>query len=180
MMTRPMRLLLYSRSACVVMCALWGLVVACSSLPEIPSQPRTTASPRLVGANGELPPERSMAILDAVERRRRGSELLARHLLIEETITDLPLVVGNRVTLLQDGPATYKAMYVAIRAAKDHINLETYILEDDEIGRQLADLLLEKRARSSRSCSCEPGRSRKDHRFSTGTTFPTSERKERR
>jgi cardiolipin synthase len=128
------------------MCALWGIVVACSSLPQIPSQPRTTASPRLVGASGELSPERSTAILGAIERRSGGSELLARHLLIEEAITDLPLVVGNRVTLLQDGPATYKAMYVAIRAAKDHINLETYILEDDEIGRQLADLLVEKRA----------------------------------
>jgi cardiolipin synthase len=99
-----------------------------------------------VGASGELPPERSTAILDAIERRSGSSELLARHLAIEETITDLPLVVGNRVTLLEDGPATYKAMYVAIRAAKDHINLETYILEDDEIGHQLADLLVEKRA----------------------------------
>ena len=49
------------------------------------------------------------------------------HLATEEQITDLPLVIGNRVTLLQDGPATYKAMYIAIRAAKDHINLETYI-----------------------------------------------------
>lgn len=50
------------------------------------------------------------------------------------------------MTLLQDGPATYRAMYVAIRAAKNHINLETYILADDEIGNQLADLLIGKRA----------------------------------
>jgi cardiolipin synthase len=140
------RLFLLSRSTCIVLYVLWGFVVACSSLPQIPPPPPTTASPRLVGASGELPPERSTAILDAIERRSGSSELLARHLAIEETITDLPLVVGNRVTLLEDGPATYKAMYVAIRAAKDHINLETYILEDDEIGHQLADLLVEKRA----------------------------------
>jgi cardiolipin synthase len=141
-----MRRLSFLSRSCIVLCASCGLVVACSSLPQIPAQPATTASPRLVGASGELPPERSMAILDAIERRSGGSEVLARHLSIEESITDLPLVVGNRVTLLQDGPATYKAMYVAIRAARDHINLETYILEDDEIGRQLADLLVEKRA----------------------------------
>ena len=33
-------------------------------------------------------------------------------------------------------------MYQAIKRAKDHINLETYIFRDDEIGRALADLLI--------------------------------------
>jgi cardiolipin synthase len=48
--------------------------------------------------------------------------------------------------LLQDGPATYQAMLAAIGKARDHINLETYIVEDDEVGRQFADLLLQKQA----------------------------------
>jgi cardiolipin synthase A/B len=55
-------------------------------------------------------------------------------------------VLGNKLTLLQDGPATYQAMFAAMRAAKDHIHLETYIFEDDDIGRQFADLLLERQA----------------------------------
>jgi cardiolipin synthase len=38
-------------------------------------------------------------------------------------------------------------MFAAIRKAKDHINLESYIIEDDEIGRQFADLLLEQQGR---------------------------------
>jgi len=38
-------------------------------------------------------------------------------------------------------------MFAAIRAARDHINLESYIIEDDEIGRQFADLLLEQQRR---------------------------------
>jgi cardiolipin synthase len=46
--------------------------------------------------------------------------------------------------LLIDGPATYAAMFEAIRNAKDHINLETYILEDDEIGLKFTALLLRK------------------------------------
>jgi cardiolipin synthase len=37
-------------------------------------------------------------------------------------------------------------MFAAMRAAKDHIHLETYIFADDDIGRQFADLLLEKQA----------------------------------
>ena len=66
---------------------------------------------------------------------------------LEQAInTDSPLVLGNKLVLLQDGPATYQAMFAAMRAARDHINLETYIFEDDEIGNQFADLLLEKQA----------------------------------
>jgi cardiolipin synthase len=37
-------------------------------------------------------------------------------------------------------------MFEAIRNAKDHINLETFILEDDEIGKKFTDLLLRKQA----------------------------------
>ncbi len=55
-------------------------------------------------------------------------------------------MVGNKVTLLQDGPATYEAMFAAIGRAKDHINVESYIIEDDEVGHQFADLLLERQA----------------------------------
>ena len=56
------------------------------------------------------------------------------------------MVTGNKVTLLIDGPATYDAMFKAIQSAKDHINLETYIFEDDEVGHRFADLLLRKQA----------------------------------
>ena len=37
-------------------------------------------------------------------------------------------------------------MFKAISQANDHINLETYIFADDEVGRQVADLLLQKQA----------------------------------
>jgi len=61
---------------------------------------------------------------------------------VEQAINaDDPLVLDNKLVLLQDGPATYQAMFTAMRAARDHINLETYIFEDDEVGRQLADVL---------------------------------------
>jgi cardiolipin synthase len=35
-------------------------------------------------------------------------------------------------------------MFAAIAAARDHINLETYILEDDDVGRRFADALIER------------------------------------
>jgi cardiolipin synthase len=59
---------------------------------------------------------------------------LLRHVAVEEVVSDSPLVIGNKVTLLRDGPATYRAMYQSIRTANHHINLEALILEHDAVG----------------------------------------------
>ena len=53
-----------------------------------------------------------------------------------------PLVTGNRVDLLQDGPGTYAAMFEAIANARDHINLESYILEAEGPGEEFARRLI--------------------------------------
>jgi cardiolipin synthase len=63
---------------------------------------------------------------------------------VVESVTESPLTKGNKVTLLADGQATYTAMFKAIENAGDHINLKSYIIEDDETGRKFADLLLQK------------------------------------
>lgn len=59
---------------------------------------------------------------------------------------DSPLVPGNRVELLVDGPATHQAMQAAIAAARDHVDLETYILEEGGVADEFARLLLRKAA----------------------------------
>ena len=84
-----------------------------------------------------------------MERLKRSvdpTDILERHTAVVESVTESPLTKGNKVTLLADGPATYAAMFKAIQNAKDHINLESYIIEDDETGRKFADLLLQKQA----------------------------------
>ena len=53
-----------------------------------------------------------------------------------------PLVAGNRVELLQDGPGTYAAMFEAIDGARDHVNLESYIFEADGPGQDFARRLI--------------------------------------
>ena len=55
-----------------------------------------------------------------------------------------PLARGNEAELLIDGPKTHQAMFAAMERARDHINLETYILEGGEIGERLARLLEKK------------------------------------
>ena len=99
------------------------------------------------GARGPLSRERSAAIIARLKGQSGDTpDILDQHIAVEQEVTGRPLTTGNRVRLLEDGPATYQAMLAAINAARDHINLETYIFEDDEVGRKFADVLLAKQA----------------------------------
>jgi cardiolipin synthase A/B len=124
------------------------LVPACSSLPTIvPDLSRHARAPvQLAGARGPLTAAQSKAVLDDLARRSPNTNIFERHLALEEAIVGSPLTTGNAVQLLQDGPATYQAMFEAIASAVDHINLETYILDDDEVGQRFARVLLAKQA----------------------------------
>ncbi|MCX7054269.1 MAG: phospholipase D-like domain-containing protein, partial [Proteobacteria bacterium] len=120
-------------------------LTACSSLPQVaPNTAPATTPTRVEGARGPLPASRSREILARLERGADDTGIFDRHLAVEQAVTGTPLVSGNRVRLLEDGPDTYRAMFTAIAAASDHINMETYILEDDEVGRLFADALIAK------------------------------------
>jgi cardiolipin synthase len=101
---------------------------------------------QLEGARGPLTAQQSKAILDRLKRGAEDTSIFDRHLALAEAIVGSPLMVGNKVILLQDGPATFQAMFAAIGNARNHINLETYIIEDDEVGNRFADALIEKQA----------------------------------
>lgn len=65
--------------------------------------------------------------------------------LINFLINDLsPLTINNQVSILKNGEEKFPAVKEAIRKAKDHIHMEYYILSDDDIGGELADILIEK------------------------------------
>lgn len=51
---------------------------------------------------------------------------------------------GNSVGLLINGAHTYAAIRAAIEGAKDHIHVEFYIIQPDETGRALRQVLVEK------------------------------------
>ncbi len=121
------------------------LLGGCSALPRVaPDMARGSGEPQLQGGRGPLSAARSKEILDRLRAGGKETDVLDRHLALEAAITDSPLVAGNRVTLLLDGPATYQAMFAAIERARDHINMETYILEDDEVGQRFAGVLIAK------------------------------------
>lgn len=126
--------------------AFLAVLAGCTSLPTIAPDMgvRRAQAVQLEGARGPLTALQSKAILDKLKSGSEETSIFDRHMAVEAAITGSPLMVGNQVVLLQDGPSTYEAMFAAIRSAKDHINLETYIIEDDEIGNRFADALIER------------------------------------
>ncbi len=124
------------------------LLVGCTSIPTmVPDMSMQQAHPvKLNGANGELSAKQSKAILAKLQKNGDDTNIFDKHLALEAEIVGSPLVVGNKVELLIDGPTTYDAMFAAIESAKDHINMETFIIEDDEIGQRFAKALIAKQA----------------------------------
>jgi cardiolipin synthase len=121
------------------------LVSACSTLPEVRYLNHSLVAPAnatVTNARGTLSARKSKSLLS--QRWRNSHVDLAALAALEEAATGSPLIAGNKVTLLYDGPQTMAAMIEAIKAAKDHINLETYIFDQDELGNQFADLLIER------------------------------------
>ena len=124
----------------------------CATLPnvsEVIDEVHTTQKPRqIASAKGPLSAKQSKALMERLQRSIEATDILERYTAVVESVSESPLTKGNKVTLLVDGPATYAAMFKAVANARDHINIETYTIEDieDETGRKFADLLLQKQA----------------------------------
>ncbi len=122
-------------------------LAGCASRPI--ALPRPASAPpgalQLVGARGPLSAAQSKVVLDRLQKRGTPTDIFERHLAVEEAVAEGPLTVGNDAVLLQDGPATYRAMFAAIERARDHIHMETYIFDDDEVGQRFAKALIAKR-----------------------------------
>lgn len=129
-----------------------GLTTALQACATLPDAQRNREIPHakqveFEGSRGKVSNVKSDAIIEQLEGRQGKSDLLDKHLAYQQAINqNSPLVLGNKLRLLQDGPDTYQAMFAAIREAKDHVNLETFIFADDESGRAFSLLLLERQA----------------------------------
>ncbi|RPH49107.1 MAG: cardiolipin synthase [Desulfobacteraceae bacterium] len=128
--------------------SILNLSNGCATLPnvsEMIDETPTSQKPRQIDSvKGLLSPKQSKAIMERLKRSVAPTDILERHTAVVESVTENPIMKGNKVILLADGQAAYAAMFKAIQNAKDHINLESYIIEDDETGRKFADLLLQK------------------------------------
>lgn len=124
-------------------------MVGCATLPDTDAliAHHSAQAANFETARGPVSVKRNAAIMAELQRKSGELDILDKQMALEQAISDSPLVLGNKVSLLQDGAATYAAMFGAIRQAKDHINLETYIIEDDTTGQEFSDLLTQAQAR---------------------------------
>ncbi|MGB9108886.1 MAG: cardiolipin synthase, partial [Telluria sp.] len=121
----------------------FGLALAaCKSLPEVDPGGPAKATPTVATAKGELGPKQASSLV--TKRWANATADMKSLAVLEEQATGVPLIAGNRVGLLFDGPATMRAMMDAARAATSSINLETYIFDQDQIGNEFADILIDK------------------------------------
>jgi cardiolipin synthase A/B len=129
--------------------ALVLTLFACASLRPLPAPPATDAAPELatlsiIGPNGQLD-RRARERLTQQLSRFGDDNLLERHLATMQAASAAPLITGNRVKLLVDGPRSYAAMFSAIAGAKQHVNIEMYIFEEaQQGGRALTDVLVDR------------------------------------
>jgi cardiolipin synthase len=129
----------------LLMLALSG----CASFRTLPAPPEIGPQPQLatlsvIGPKGQL----DRAARERLTQRlaRFGDDnLLERDLAMMQATSDTPLITGNRVKLLVDGPRAYAAMFAAIAGARQHVNIEMYIFDEAHQGEQaLTDLLVER------------------------------------
>lgn len=151
--SRPFRAGRQKRRTCARLARFVGalgfiLLGGCATVPDASFLKRAYVAqePEFKNAWGPVS-ERTNAALAAELKRKNGAlDIVGRQLAIEQAIVDAPLVLGNQVTLLLDGPATYRAMFAAMRQARSTINIEFYIIQDDEVGREFAAIITERRA----------------------------------
>jgi cardiolipin synthase len=79
---------------------------------------------------------------DTGEKEVKTHKKLARLLVNDNS----PLSAHNEVKLLINGEEKFPLVLEALQAAKHHIHIEYYIYEDDVIGNQVKDVLIQKAA----------------------------------
>jgi cardiolipin synthase A/B len=105
---------------------------------------RCAAVPHITGLTGH-----DIGLPGHKERRDPGpvneTDALQEQYDPQRILSAAPIVMGNKVTLLSGGAQAFAAMFQALRAAKDSINLEYFILADVESGgMHLSEILLDR------------------------------------
>ena len=144
-----MRGVLKETCALILLAALVPTFSGCGTIPDVHALLHAKDPYRensdFVGPRGPLTKEQGQRIIARLqEHQKTPSDILQRHLAFEQALSDIPLVVGNKVTLLENGAATYRAMLAAIRDAHDSINIAMYTFSDGSVGQMFADALIER------------------------------------
>lgn len=128
-------------------------LAGCASEPRLDvtrkSARQPTAEPPVLVEDGQRaasPGEyRQLLARDAPNTETQA--MLDQLLRVSQQVTGRSLSAGNEVRVLVDGPSTFDHMFDDIARAVESIHLETFILDDTEIGKKLAQQLIASRQR---------------------------------
>ncbi|WP_248293248.1 phospholipase D-like domain-containing protein [Achromobacter sp. Bel] len=123
------------------------MLAACASVPDAQERQARKAQAGLSADAARDSYRRGQGI--AADPKTPKDDFLARHLAVEQAVSGAPLVAGNRVRLLADGPSTYQAMLQSIGQARRYVHMETYIFDDDAEGARFAEALIAARNRGA-------------------------------
>src|SRR5689334_12306392 len=107
--TQPAETQSPSFRALIAIC-VWGLLQmiafsGCSTIPDARAMMRERffyRDPQFVGSHGPLSHEQGQATIARLQANQdANTDILARHLAFEQAVSSEPLVVGNKVTLLE-------------------------------------------------------------------------------
>ena len=138
------------QQGCTIMRSVKLLALASLALSAACAAPPSSRPEAAAGADWIIAMQQSCQAQPAEEVLRAAIEdpvdlqFVRRVSAIEATLTRRPLLAGNKVSLLIDGPETHRAQLAAIETAQHHIHLEIYILTDDSVGEAYAALLKQK------------------------------------
>jgi cardiolipin synthase len=117
----------------------------CASTPDLTvlAADDGTLRRQILGSHSPLTQRQQTELLAQLSPAQR-EDALQRQSVLQQALSDAPMVSGNSVHLLRDGGEALPAMLQAIRAARDHVNLEFFIFQDVAWrGMQLSALLLD-------------------------------------
>jgi len=122
---------------------------SCSTITDVDALLHSNAlfldKSKFIGPNGPLTQVQAQQVIARLRAHQKTpTTILERHLAFEQAISNVPLVTGNRVTLLTNAAETYAAMLDAIHHANNNINIEMFIFSDGRIGQMFADALIER------------------------------------
>jgi cardiolipin synthase len=107
-------------------------LAACASTPDVNAYlagDDGRLKHAILGRHGPLTNSERGAVVSALPPDL-SADALQRQFALQQALSESPLVTGNATTILRDGAQALPAMFAAMRAAEDHINLEYFIFTD--------------------------------------------------
>ncbi|SHL88882.1 cardiolipin synthase [Mucilaginibacter sp. OK098] len=103
-------------------------------------------SKKIINDNKLLAEIRNKIVHESEKTWETGAEEVKSHKKLARMLLNdnSPLTGDNEVTLLLNGEQKFPEVILALKAAKHHIHMEYYIFENDDIGNQVKDILIQK------------------------------------